>query len=235
MLVLKLDNMSHQKVLIDFDEYMRLKDIESAFETEKQNKSAGTSNQHGAGSTYTFHDIRQIADLVRKELSDPTPVTTSWQNHNGAVAVTTEIQDNIVPGGSQYDITHTKTEPFDKFDAKKLLMRVPKEYRKQAENLFEKILERSSELSFDSSGTVFINEEAIPQSNIFKYFPFLFKKRTPKHLPGFEDFITKLKQMDLAHFIHYSTDHRKAKHIEEAIGGSMGSNSNSNSNWWYIG
>lgn len=119
------------------------------------------------------------------------------------------------------------------FDEKKLLQRIGKEHRTRAQHLLHKLQERPNELSFDSSGTIYIDEESIPNSNIFKWLPLLFKKRTPKGINGFENFRLKLEQMGLGHLVQYPIDHKKASKIDDAIGGSF--SSKNNSNWWYLG
>jgi len=79
-------------------------------------------------------------------------------------------------------------------------------------------------------GTIFIDETSIPNSDIYDIFPRLFKQRQPKRLPGFQDFILKLKSMGLLHHTKVSSNPSssvkrevsKPSHSEEP-------------QWWYIG
>jgi len=59
----------------------------------------------------------------------------------------------------------------------------------------------------------------------------LFKKRHPKRLPGFEDFLVKLRKMGLQHLIQSKSQdistQKKSKTVK--------SQDERNVQWWYIG
>ena len=48
---------------------------------------------------------------------------------------------------------------------------------------------------------IFIDSVSIPNSDIFLYFPYLFKAKRRKNLPGYEDFVQKIIEMGLSDFI----------------------------------
>lgn len=154
--------------------------------------------------------------------SASTLAISDWNNPPSVVKT-----NNLPP--LAYDSEVKKTDLNDKFDAKKLISKVPKQWREKAKHLLEEIDNRSAELTFDCQGNIFIDGESIPHSNILRYFPLLYKKRTPKDLPGFEDFVQKLKTMGLESLFILQM-HKKSKIKLDSII----SNSMSEKNWWVL-
>ena len=103
---------------------------------------------------------------------------------------------------------------------------VPLRYRKQAEVLLQTFNNRGNELTWNSDGVIFIDQTSIPQSDIFKLFPYLFKTKRPKNLEGFDDFVQKLDFMGLTHLIAV-----KPKKITNLI---SSPSKNRSQNWWYL-
>lgn len=145
------------------------------------------------------------------------------------------MPENTTPS-MPYDHKIIKTDLNDQRDTLKALNKVPKKHWNNAIRLLESIEERSAELSFDCAGTIFINEEAIPNSNIYKLMPFLFKKQTPK-LPGFLDFVNKIVEMNLQHLITYRPKEVRliSKNPIQSAQSVTDTNSNPATNWWYLG
>jgi hypothetical protein len=132
-----------------------------------------------------------------------------------------------------YDHKLIKTDLNDQKDTLKVLTKVPKKHWNNAIRLLESFEERSGEISYDCMGTIYVNEEAIPNSNIFELMPYLFKKQTPK-LPGFLDFINKIDEMNLQHLIVYRPKEVRlvSKKSTQSV---TDNNSNPSTNWWYLG
>ena len=181
-------------------------------------EGAGIGSQEGAGQSNAY-SIDHIVRLVSERIS-PQMATSQWNVPPIIVNANTSPPFNY---GSQI----RKTELNDKFDRKKLISKIPKHSRQQAIELLNKIDERSSELSFDSEGIIFIDGEAIPQSDIFYFFPLLYKKRIPKGVHGFEEFVAKLQSMGLQNLFH------EKKHIKEEVDKNL-SNAMSEKNWWVL-
>ena len=99
---------------------------------------------------------------------------------------------------------------------------------RRASKLLEQFNKRGNELTWNSDGIIFIDQTSIPESDIFLFFPKLFKKSLPKNLPGFEDFVQKIADMGLDHLI--SSKSPKSDHIS-----GEGSSKITSPNWWYIG
>ena len=111
-------------------------------------------------------------------------------------------------------------------DEEKLLRLVPPRFRSHAKILLQQFNERGTELTWNSDGVIFVDQVAIPESNIFTLFPYLFKMKHPKTLLGFEDFVDKIDKMGLIHLTVKKTPKARPK---------LGNPSSSEPNWWYIG
>lgn len=101
-----------------------------------------------------------------------------------------------------YSVPIIKNDANDGFDECALLHLVPQEHQLKAKSLLQEIDSRGSELTWNSSGVVFIDRISIPNSNFFIIYPHLFQKAFPKReIPGLKEVINKLKIMGLSHFI----------------------------------
>ena len=101
---------------------------------------------------------------------------------------------------STFDVTINKSDENTKFDEKQLLTFVPKTQQKNAKELLKQFDLRSNELTWNSSGIIFIDQTSVPNSNIFLIFPHLFKARgksTSKNIIGFDEFVYKIHEMGL--------------------------------------
>jgi hypothetical protein len=79
---------------------------------------------------------------------------------------------------------------------------IPPRFKKSASELLIEINKRGSEFTWNSNGTVFINQTAIPTSNIFEIFPTLYKVKKPlKIVPGLLECISQLNEMGLSNLI----------------------------------
>ena len=113
------------------------------------------------------------------------------------------------------------------------MKKVPKPFKKKAATLLQIFDERPNEITWDSSGNIYLDEQSLPGSNIFDLFPYLFRKRSPKSLTGLSDFVEKLKSMGLGHLISNSLLLKKGFSV-----GSTKTNLETTEppkNWWYLG
>jgi len=240
---------SIQKVLISFEEYTRLKDIEKEFEElSKEYQSLkdrlGSSKtdqetheiQKGSGEVseelLTRKNLKEIVDLVKQEIVlAPRPVISNWRNFDRAEPTITAIGQPKSAELTRYDVVIEKSDLNDTFDEKKLLKRVPKEKRSQAIELLKDIESRPSELTFDSNGIVFIDETSVPGTNIFKLFPLLFQKQVRKKFTGFDELSSKIIEMGLGHLIQHSSKNRLAKSLDKALASTQ---KQTDDQWWYL-
>lgn len=181
-------------------------------QTTSQQSGEGNSQQLAIGTGH----IDQIAELVAERLQQRS-ITSNWPFYETSEPTTSSSVQQHLPAPNNYGIQVNKSDLHDIFDLKKVYSKVPKEHRSNALKLMNEIEKRSSEVSFDTSGTVFIDGDSIPNSNFFVYFPLLYKKRIPKNLPGFQDFVNKLNSMGLREFYTISTNLRQKQKIDKAL------------------
>ena len=105
---------------------------------------------------------------------------------------------------------------------------VPPRYRRQAITLLQQFNIRGDELTWNSDGVIFVNQTSLPQSDIYILFPYLFKMKHPKTLPGFDDFVEKIIDMGLGHLI-------VKKKGRTANVSSIKSKTENSTNWWFLG
>ena len=67
-----------------------------------------------------------------------------------------------------YGVKIKTSDDNDEFDETRLLKLIPTHFQTQAKFLLNQFNERGNELTWNNSGTIFINTIAVPQSNIFK-------------------------------------------------------------------
>ena len=211
-----------------------------------RSENVAIPHQSGSGIGLNNIAIDEIASIVAEKLK---PSTTQLPDYRSLVptfpifdrpepTVATGQDDSNHPPVN-YDHTIVKTDLNDKLDEKKVLHCVAKKYWPNAIRLLRAFDEKSEQLTYDCSGTIYVDQVAIPGSNIFLFMPLLFKRKHP-HLPGFADFVAKITDMGLDHLITYRT--KEIKLVTKSSTASTGtSNSHvsadsaNNDNWWYIG
>lgn len=144
--------------------------------------------------------------------------------------ITSNVVDNSPSPGPSFGVTIKKGDLNDDFDIKHLISLVPKAFRDKATKLLKFFESRPDDVTFNVQGTIFINGESIPGSNMFLVFPALFKRG--KKFTGFKELLQKIKQMELDYLV--SETNRKS--ITEGFGLKRKNkpSTNTNSNWWLL-
>ena len=212
-------------------------------ETSTRPQDVTIAHQSGSGLGGLDNiSLDQIASIVAEKLKpsssqlpDFRPVLSTFPIFDRPELTVAASQDDSIQPPVNYDHTFVKTDLNDKADEKKVLHSVPKKSWPNAIRLLRAFDEKSEQLTYDCSGTIYIDQVAIPGSNIFLFMPLLFKKK-PQNLPGFGDFVAKITDMGLDHFITYRTKQVKlvTKPSTDSISSSS-SGAGSTANWWYIG
>ena len=112
---------------------------------------------------------------------------------------TVSNDDHQVPSGLE---TLTKSDENDAGDENLLLGKIPPKFRARAQQLVQAFNENASSFSWNSEGTIFINGESLPLSNIFTLMPELFKGNPNRELPGFYEVVKQLANLGLGHLIN---------------------------------
>ena len=129
-----------------------------------------------------------------------------------------------------------KSDENDKFDAKQLLVLIPKGKKKNAKRLLSEFEERPNELTWSSDGIIFIDQIAVPNSNIYTIFPMLFKKRVEPNIIGMKDFLKKLDEMKLTSFLQKDSNTQVTPQEDSLNSGSgVSIKANPSDRWWFIG
>ena len=189
--------------------------------------------------------INQVAQKVAETLAQSqfgfgskfAPSNPNWKYYERAEpTLVTDGRPKTTPP-LNFSVPLNENDLNETFDEDTLLKTVPKSFKEKAIELLKKFDERPNELTWDASGNIYINEQVIPNSNIFRFFPFLFKRKTPKSLTGFLDFTNQIDAMGLSHLLSpYSktSTTKQTTTSQLAKNETVGTDSLTN-NWWYIG
>ena len=207
---------------------------------------SGSSESSTAKSASTSVDllenptlINELAVRVAKHLSNKQsgtgsatsfpPLIPNWKYYERAQpsVVTTDIPNTTPP--SHFSNPLFQNDMNDAFDENALLKKVPKLFKKKASLLLKAFDERANEITWDASGNIYLDEQVLPNANIFQLFPYLFRKKSPKHLQGISDLVQKLNTMGLSHLINCNVEKFKVPSKPSSGEGE------STMNWWYLG
>lgn len=180
--------------------------------------------------------------MVHQKIVQPTPHSSStyptniWQPPNLLPPIA-EVSPNTTAPEYSFSSPIQKDDLNDIFDEEQLISLISKPNREKAKQLLQIFNERSNELTWNSSGTIFIDQVSIPNTNIFVLFPLLFKKSKPKNINGLNALIQKINDMGLGDYI-YSKRSKKSDNIAQSLSGKgldMNKDPETNVPWWYIG
>lgn len=188
-------------------------------------------SQGGGGSNHedklgTGFDIDTIVKLVSERIR---PTTSNWKYYERAEPTSVAVLPNQDIPPYNYSTVVKKSDFNDVFDIKKALNKIPKEHRSNAVKLLNEVEKRSTELNFDSKGTIYLHGESI-SGNFFEFLPLLYKKRIPKTKVGFSDFYNALNAMGLSNLFTLRKEYyKKTKTDKELHNDILPSQS-----WWLL-
>lgn len=185
------------KIVIPYEEYQRLKTIEVQFhnlqkqfvllQSEKKREKINDDKE----SEKTAESVSSLTgggEIVNEDSTYTIPHLLEIQSQE--------------PELSQPNIVINKNDESDNCEDNLLLSTVPKAHLKKAHTLLEILNERSAELTWNKEGTILIDQIAIPHTNIFKIFRFLFIRNKPVDCNGFLELHDKLESMGLSSLIN---------------------------------
>lgn len=131
---------------------------------------------------------------------------------------------------NSYDVALRKNDENDIFDEAALLEKVPKSQLKKAKSLLEVFDSHPEEVTWNSSGVIFIDDVSIPNSNINEIFPLLYERKIQSNdnVNGLDELILKIELMGKSDLIC-----RKIKNIVTAE--DISSDDSETNPWYYIG
>ena len=148
------------------------------------------------------------------------------------------LPEEIEPQNDPLPITPIifhKSREHDQFDHSALVAKLPKLYQDRALKLLAVFDSHESQLTFNETGTLFINGSAIAQSNFFQMLPHLFSSKPKKVLPGFNQLVTQICSMGYGKLINGSLI--RSLHRSKPIPNSLElmKEIHSKTNWYYLG
>ena len=201
------------------------------------NPLPGSSSQSFGCGSDNVELINTIANVVTKKLLSSqdgahfAAVNPFWKNYERTQP--TVVSDGIVNTTPplSFGAPIYENNLNDSYDEHALLKRVPKQYKKSGAKLLKIFDQRPNEVTWDSAGHIYVDEQVLPNANIFDVFPSLFKKNASKKILGLEDFLQKLEAMGLSDLIQCRSKIKVSKRLNPL----SQSTTSSSSNWWYLG
>jgi hypothetical protein len=216
----------YTKILLDVDDYVKLLNIQDNINDQEEkinnrlkiDEKAPEPNhekediQSGSGGV-SRKFLVDLTELVAKQLEKKFKFPENVQQGNGSNDLITEIPEEISPGTEEpldsdslpVSSTVHKSVLHDSFDDEKLLKDVPKPFQHKAQKLLEQLKKHPGEITWQSNGTIFLNQSSLFDSNIFILFPKLFKKVPhPENIPHLLELATTIASLGFGSLIHRS-------------------------------
>jgi hypothetical protein len=193
-------------------------------------RSFDGEEQIGEGGLFERLKTSPFAHEVAKLVLDKLKAETEQNFGPKAANIVSAVKETVLP----YDNIIINTDENDSFDEEKLLKLLPFESRKHATQLLSEFDDRGNEITWNPNGIIFIDQVAIPQSNIYQLLPLLFQRKKPaKHVPGFVEIMDKIYSMGLGYLITQAPFKHQSKFLERKAQDSI--KPKIPDNWWYIG
>lgn len=120
------------------------------------------------------------------------------------------------------------SEESDTFDRTELLSLVSRRQKKNAEELLKFFVEHPELITFDSSGTVYIDKVSLPNSRMHVIFPLLFKNGNFSKVSGYNELATKIIESGKGPLISKKVSHSNLELSKSELEGE-------GHNWYYLG
>jgi hypothetical protein len=214
---------------------------EKSEEEEKREVSVG---QVGEGSVVETKDLKTlITEIVNETVSKllNSSEKPNLQPEQIGSGENTDLAEEVPPPAENLNheppsgVEETIKSSQNTVGVQELLLkRIPLKYKQKAEKLLEAFQENPNAITWNSDGVIFINQDSLPNSNIFILLPELFKKDPNKKLPGFFEFTSEIATLGLGHLIergilrglHRPAPLENQKELYQGL---------KKENWWYIG
>ena len=130
-----------------------------------------------------------------------------------------------------------KSKEHDQFDHTALIAKLPKLYQERATKLLEVFDNHADQITFNETGTIFLNGTAVVNSNFFQILPYLFSTKPKRPLPGFNELVTQICSMGYGKLINNSLCRglHRSKPIPNSSQLIKDIHSNSKIKWYYLG
>lgn len=215
------------KIVIPYEEYQRLKTIEVQFHNlQKEFVSLQTEKK-------LREKVPEETDSSEKTITSKINALQGSGEDGTEQSITTVLPPTLLsidenqPVLPQPDVVYVKSDASNEFEDARLLKTVPKSHFKKAQNLLSVLNERSSELTWNSDGIIFIDQIPLPGSNIFNIFRYLFVRQKPLDSLGFIELHDKIQSMGLSSLINIRHRIKEGKVIKKVT--------RKDSSFWFLG
>lgn len=254
----------HVKILTDADEYFkllslkdRIKHQEKVFAKQLQrnvlpeSKESTTENveseQTGAGNTdgsFSENLINEIVNRVAERLEKKQTLSIPEQTGTGANDLISDNITNVQVQETRSDINKSlpgesisqKSKLNNEFSDEDLLKTVSVNIKPRAVKLLNALMNHADAITWTPEGTIFLNQQSLPNSNIYFLFPKLFQRvNHPEKVLHLLDLVTSIATLGFAHLINRSLTaglSRRQKILDQKT---ILSHINSGKHWWFLG
>jgi hypothetical protein len=215
---LRLANETEAKKSTEIDSLNDTTDESQTSQTgESQTSQTGSGSTSQTGESQTSQtgsgsgpDINLLSELVAKQLEKKFQFVPleNVQQGSGSSDLITEFPQQIASDKKLIDTlpsssTVQKSTLKDSFDDQRLIKLVPKSSQNKAEKLLDQLQKHPSDITWQSDGTIFLNQSSLFGSNIFDLFPKLFKKNShPENIPNLLQVASSIATLGLGHLIN---------------------------------
>jgi len=206
-LELKKENDRLRKKL---EEHLKFKPIEAPTERASDHEAISTETKSGDGSSTNIDLIDSVvakvlerlatsnkigtgSDGLIENISDPLPPEESSPN----LISNEELLDRKTSDVSRSDVT--TSDNLNSMDEKLLSLVSP--FRRPKATKLLNSLKHQSDIRFDSTGLIYLNEEQLDNANIYSLFPLLFKPAQYAKHPHLQDLVNEISTLGLGHLI----------------------------------
>jgi len=215
-----------------------------------ESNSEQVPEQSGSGSVpnsslpFSEDIVKHISNLVTQQLANQfqlQPKVPTYQEGSGANDLFPELPEPIIDNNTHENaptslsIVH-KSVPHDEFDNSKLISLVPKRLKTRAAELLEKLAKFSNDITWTSNGVIFIDQNSLPDSNIYEIFPQLFRTPSaPDKIMYLNQIATKIASLGFGHLLSKSLTYGLIRKRNIANENEIMTEIKTAKNWWYLG
>jgi hypothetical protein len=221
------------------EDYKLKPDAEEPKDKEEERRELSV-DQVGEGSE--TKDLRTlITEIVKETLSKSNLISAQPQQSGSGTVDNEDLAQELPPPADNPNhqapsaVEETLKSSQNSIGFQELLLsKIPSKFREKAEKLLKALEEVPNSITWNSDGVIFINQDSLPNSNVYVLLPELFKKTPNKKMPGFFEFASEIATLGLGHLIekqivrglHRSAAIENQKELYQGI---------QNEHWWYIG
>ncbi|MDP2788491.1 MAG: hypothetical protein Q8O46_00355, partial [bacterium] len=194
-----------------------------------------------ASSPFSDDVLKHLSELVTKQIVSQfnlLPRSAVGQSGSGQDDLLPEFPEQVAQEQAVEIVPSIvkKSQLSDSFDDEKLLGLVAKGSETKAKLLLKQLQKHPNDISWTSNGVIFMDQNSLPDSNIYDIFPKLFKKMShPERIFYLFDVVTKISTLGYAHLINKSLTAGLRRQFPIQNQDGILKNMSSSKHWFYLG